>query len=56
MTDGEALNSGNNKKKKWNKENGNENKNTEEERTRGKRTQRRNKVIKDPNTESGRIQ
>jgi len=35
MTDGEAVNSGNNKKKKWNKEKGNENKN-KEERTRGK--------------------
>jgi len=36
MTDGEALNSGNNKKKKWNEEKGNENKNKEEEITRGK--------------------
>jgi len=55
MTDGEALNSGNNKKKKWNGERGNENKNTEDERTRGKRT-RRNKMIKDANAENGGLQ
>jgi hypothetical protein len=36
MTDGEALNSGNNKTKIWNEEKGNENKNKEAETTGGK--------------------
>jgi hypothetical protein len=55
MTDGEALNSGNHKMKKWNEEKGNENKNKKKKEQGEKNTQKK-KVIKDANTDKGGMQ